>query len=232
MSEIAIVLDASALARIFYDDIGKNNLEKILAHPTSTLFTPEIGIIETVSALLAACNDNMVSQQEYQLAVSALYNMIEDGDLKVLSPAQDYIKNCIAILEKYKRQPGKAFDGVDSVYILTSRLIADALPQNDVTVVFVTSDNNLYNACIEEDSFEAFHFWTCNLGCGHNEFIPKKYAKDKPAKYETCANCGSQVLIEQAKASTNRCPTCGKHCPICSYDVCPSTYTIDLEKWS
>jgi DNA-directed RNA polymerase subunit RPC12/RpoP len=232
MSEIAFVLDANALARIFYDDIGKNNLEKILTHPDSKLFTPEIGIIETVSALLAACNDKMVSQQEYRLAISALYNMIEDGDLTVLSPAQDYIKDCIAILEQYKIQPGKAFNGVDSMYILTSRLIADAFPQNDCTVVFVTSDNYLYNACSEEDSFETFHLWTCDLGCGHTEFIPKKYEKDRPAKYKKCANCGSKVLIEQAKESSNRCPKCGKRCAVCIYNACLSTYKINFEKWS
>jgi predicted nucleic acid-binding protein len=232
MSEIAFLLDASALARIFYDDIGKTNLENILNYPGSILYTPEIGIIETISALLAACNSEDISIEEYTLAVSTLYNMVDKGELNVLSLTDDYVQDCISILEQYKTKPDKGFNGMDAIYILVSRMIAHTVAGANVTVVFVTSDTKLYNACQEEPSFKTFHFWTCDLGCGHIEHIPKKFAKKKPARYAKCNNCGSQVRIEEDHESSNRCPICGKLCPDCSIDVCPSTYSIDFRRWS
>jgi len=232
MSEIAFLLDASALARIFYDDIGKTNLGNILNYPDSILYTPEIGIIETVSALLAACNSKDISLKEYTLAVSALYNMIEKEELNVLSLTDDYVQDCISILEQYKTKPEKGFNGMDAIYILLSRMIAHTVSGSNVTVVFVTSDTKLYNACQEELSFKTFHFWTCDLGCGHIEHIPKKFDKEKAARYVKCDNCGSQVLVEKAHKSLNRCPTCGKFCPDCTIGVCPSTYSIDFRRWS
>jgi DNA-directed RNA polymerase subunit RPC12/RpoP len=72
----------------------------------------------------------------------------------------------------------------------------------------------------------------CDLGCGHAEFIPNKNAKDKPAEYATCNSCGSQILVEESRLSPNTCPVCGKHCPDCKYDACPSTYSLKYEKWS
>jgi len=232
MSEIAFLLDASALARIFYDDIGKTSLENILNYPDSTLYTPEIGIIETISALLAACNSEDISLKEYTLAVSTIYNMVEKRELNVLSLTDDYVQDCISILEQYKTKPEKGFNGVDAIYIFLSRMIAHTVSGANVTVVFVTSDVRLYNACQEETSFKTFHFWTCDLGCGHIEHIPKKFAKEKPARYAKCNNCGSQVLVEEAHESPNRCPTCGQLCPDCSIDVCPSAYSIDFRRWS
>ena len=66
--EIAFLLDANALARKFYDEIGKNNLQKIFSYPKASFFIPRIGIIETLSALLAAQNQNLISSFEYNAA--------------------------------------------------------------------------------------------------------------------------------------------------------------------
>lgn len=229
MSEIAFVLDASALARKFYDDLGKTNLDKIFTQLDASFFIPEIGIIETVSALLAACNGGQISLEEYKAAVSVLYKMIEGEDIHVLSPPNNYVKDCISILEQYKRIPGKSFNGVDAIYISLSRSIADNLAPDGISVIFVTSDTKLYNACQEETSFKTFHFWTCNLGCGHTNFIPQKGAKNKAAKYVKCHECKSDVIVTPQVPTPNRCPICGQSCSDCNLKACPSTYEVNLE---
>ena len=90
MSDIAFVLDASALSRKFYDDIGKSNLEKIFSRSDDSFFVPEIGIIETISALLSSVNSQAISLDEYGAAKSALYNMIENNEIYVISPENGF----------------------------------------------------------------------------------------------------------------------------------------------
>lgn len=229
MSEIVFILDASALSRRFYDDIGKRNLDTIFDSPNAAFFTPEIGIIETVSALLAAANAGDISLNEYRAAKSALFNLVNNGDLNVV-PVDDYVSECVSILETYKTIPGKGFNGTDSLYVYLSKTIADELASSsyDKEVVFVTSDRHLFNACKEEASFHTINFWTCDLGCGHEEFIPKKGAKDRLPKHRQCPSCDSQVVVSDAVDSPNTCLTCGGHCPECRHNRCPSTYVLDL----
>lgn len=232
MSDIAFVLDASALSRKFYDDIGKSNLEKIFSRSDDSFFVPEIGIIETISALLSSVNSQAISLDEYGAAKSALYNMIENNEIYVISPENGFYWNeCISILEEYKLEPEKSFNGADSIYINSSRKVAETLAPEGIRVIFVTSDNKLYNACKEEDSFDTFHFWTCNFGCGHANVIPVKGAKDTPAKQVKCNNCNSMFEVKPEKISPNTCQECGSHCHECNINICPSTYEIDIDVW-
>ena len=225
MSRLCFVLDANAMARRFFDDIGKRNIDAIFNRTNSTYIVPDICIVETCSALLASYNEGIITDIDYQSAKSALFNMIDKGEINVVT-IYDYTKDSISLLEKYKSQPSKGFNGVDAIYILCSKKIADNLANTVAKVIFVTSDNKLYNAAKDESSFESFHFWTCDLGgCTCAPFIPKKNDSDRNAEYKTCDSCGNNIMIKTSYTSPNSCPHCKKHCSDCQYYSCPSSYT-------
>lgn len=224
MDNIVFILDACALARKFYNDIGKINLDTVFGIEEAVFIIPEIGIIETISALLAACNEKKITYNEYKLAVSSLFKMINDKQINVIKLKSDYVKDSIAILEKYKVQEGKSFNGIDSIYILLCNEIANQLNDFNRKVIFVTSDNKLYNASLDETNYNTFHFWTCDLGCGHTQLIPKKGMIDTPEKVINCSVCQNKIVVKEEKKSSNTCPICGAHCINCDYTSCVSTF--------
>ncbi len=226
--EIAFLLDANALARKFYDDIGKNNIQKIFNHPNASFLIPRIGIIETISALLAAQNARQISPSEYNDAKSAISRMIDDGDLIVIESIDDLSDKCIEILEEYKVQEGKSFDGVDSIYIATGREIAESFVNEEISLIFVTSDNPLYRAAKDETTFDTFHFWSCDYGCGHIVVIPKREHKDVEEQTKECPSCGTQIVVKEKFLTKNTCSICRSHCEDCTITKCPSTYTVDF----
>ncbi|GAX62364.1 oxygen-sensitive ribonucleoside-triphosphate reductase [Candidatus Scalindua japonica] len=107
-------------------------------------------------------------------------------------------------------------------------MIANELIGTDTKIFLITSDQKLYNAAKDESLFETFHFWTCNLGCGHQNHIPAKGAKDRQRENFECKKCGTNTLIRSEFISTNTCPICGNHCSECNYENCVSTYILNL----
>jgi len=228
MNEFVFVLDASALSRRFYDDVGKNNLDKIFNYPNSSYYIPDIGIIETCSALLALENQGLIRHSEYQAAMSAIYTMIDAEELNVIRFTDDFAREAVEILEKYKIQEHKSFNGMDSIYIIVSRRIAEILNGQEVKIVFVTSDTRLYNAAKDENLFDAFHFWTCDLGCGCGTFIPAKSDHDRAPEVKKCEVCGNMLEVRVAKISRNTCNSCNRHCAKCKLEICPSTFSLNF----
>jgi len=224
MNEIVFILDACALSRRLFNDIGSKNLNEIFNIKNATIYIPEIAVIETISALLSAYNSSHINYNDYLSAKSVLFNMIRNNIIYIISLPVEYVKKSILILEEYKIFPGKSFNGIDSIYILTCRTIVKTLEGTNKKVIFVTSDNKLYNASKDETSYKSFHFWTCDLGCKHIEFIPDKGKKDKPEKVIKCNNCNNNIILEKKFTTNNTCTVCNNHCIECNLLNCISTY--------
>jgi hypothetical protein len=158
--------------------------------------------------------------------------MIADGKLIVIQPIDDLSNICVEVLEEYKVQEGKSFNGVDSIYIATGRGIAGDFTDEGMSFIFITSDNNLYRAAKDEDTFHAFHFWSCNYGCGHVVGIPDRKGKDREEQTKRCPECSNQVVVREGHITRNTCPECGNHCGYCTIEECPSTYTVDFRSIS
>ena len=70
-----------------------------------------------------------------------------------------------------------------------------------IRTILVTSDGALYHSAVDETGLEAFHFRTCDLGCGCTSIIP-------------------------VKGKANSCPHCGRTFALCQVDSCVSTYQV------
>ena len=108
------------------------------------------------------------------------------------------------LLGRYCPMPGvrRKLKGADSIYLATAVHLARLLKPLNGRIILVTSDQALYQAAQAEPEVEAFHFWTCDLGCA----------------------CG--VAIIPVKGQRNTCPHCGQACALCQYEGCPSRYTV------
>jgi len=203
---IYFVLDACALARIYVPDIGTRNLLQIRDYPDSKLVVPNLAYSETISALVSFINQGLIDEDQYRLAKSGLSTDFLTNKVISAEITDADIKQSEQLLERHKRQPGRMrLSGADSLYLALASRMSPLLKTLGGRVILVTSDGALYDSALAESEIEAFHFWTCDMGCQcGSEFIPVKGKPKEP----------------------NSCPRCGQICPECCYDLCPSTYKV------
>jgi len=206
---IWFVYDANAVARTYIDDIGSRNLKQIYGYPDSRIIIPEIAPIEATSALLQTVDMNLITMAQYQLARELLNHDIGDRKFDTIDFDDNQSNIARSLLERYRSISGvrRALKGADSIYLATAVHIALTTKSTDMRVMLVTSDTALYQAASSESNIEAFHFWTCDMGC----------------------DCGVSVIPRKGKPTQpNACPSCGKICPECRFDLCPSKYVASF----
>ena len=197
---IFFITDACALARVYVPDVGTRNMLAIYRYAQSLMIAPNIVYPETVSAFLESQRAGLIDPQQYAMLRARLRLDIETRKVILTRVERRYLDLAADLLERYKLQPRKSLGGADSIYLsLAVDLAGRVKPEGD-RVILVTSDGALYHSALDEPDIVVFHFWTCNFGCACNKpFVP-------------------------VKGVMNSCPTCGKTCAVCRYDVCPSTY--------
>jgi len=208
---IYFVLDACALARIYFPDIGTRNLLQIYDYPGSKIFVPHIAYSETISVLISALNQRLIDDNQYRLTKAGLSSDLLSGKILSVEITDVHISASERLLEKHKRQPGKMkLGGADTLYLALALQLASSLQRFGGRVILVTSDNALYNAALDESDIEAFHFWTCDLGCRCGTvWIPIKGSLQPPKLSNTCSSCGAT-------------------CESCGVERCPSGYQVSF----
>jgi len=208
---IYFVLDACALARIYFPDIGTRNLLQIYDYPGSKIFVPHIAYSETISVLISALNQRLIDDNQYRLTKAGLSSDLLSGKILSVEITDVHISASERLLEKHKRQPGKMkLGGADTLYLALALQLASSLQRFGGRVILVTSDNALYNAALDESDIEAFHFWTCDLGCRCGTvWIPIKGSPQPPKLSNTCSSCGAT-------------------CESCGVERCPSGYQVSF----
>lgn len=201
---IFFVTDACALARLYVPDVGSRNMLAIYSYAQSLMIAPNIVYPETISAFLESQRAGLIDQQQYVMLRARLRLDIESQKIISARVRRQQLDLAADLLERHKLQPRKSLGGADSIYLsLAVDLARRVKPEGD-RVILVTSDGALYNSALDEPDIEVFQFWTCDFGCTCNKpFIP-------------------------VKGVMNSCPTCGKTCAVCRYDVCPSTYVPEF----
>ncbi len=221
-------MDANALARLYFPDIGKKNLDYIHRYPNSQEITIEYALLEVYSILSKCYNAKILSASDIKLVLTELIRDCVSKKILLLD-SKPYI-----VLRKAKRllflhatNPGMTFNSADALYLAACIDFASTVNNPD-KLYFVTSDRPLYNAAKTYSQFKTFHFWTCNLGNSYvNEFIPVKLYKEIPEKVRMCKD-GEKIVIRPASVKKNYDPSTKAHCPICEIGICPTTYSIAL----
>jgi predicted nucleic acid-binding protein len=199
---MVLVLDACAVARVYFEDIGTRNMLQIYNYPGSVLIVPNFAHCEAVSAMTSALNNHELDVTQYATAKGALAGDFHTGKVRTLLVEDDIVTLGIQLLEKHKVQPGRmALGGADVLYLALALNLSAQMRPFGIRTILVTSDKALYNSAVDEPDLEAFHFWTCDLGCGCTSIIP-------------------------VKGQANSCPQCGQTCVLCRVDLCPSTYQV------
>lgn len=204
----AFVTDACAIARIYANDIGTKNMRQIYRYPDSRFLAPFFAPVEALSALLSMLNGGFIDELTYQAARGAMFADLARRRISTFHITVSDLKVAQQFLEKHKRLSGRGgLSGADALYFALAVRLSRQLKHRGDRVILVTSDGPLYRAALDEPDIEVFHFWTCDLGCGHTAFIPTKGAPRPPKP-------------------PNQCSVCLKTCPICRVDVCPSNYVV------
>lgn len=203
---IFFIGDACAVARVYLPDIGKANMVAIYRYPDSRFLTPEIAYVEVASVLISAHREGLIDTLQYRHLRASFVRDLRCKKIAPVRLASRHYELGVALLDKHKRQQGKlGLGGADSLYLSLAVDLKRQLPSKEDRVILVTSDKSLYNSALDEPGIEAFHFWTCDMGC----------------------RCGSKVIPVKGKPKVpNSCPSCGQTCPECRYDLCPSNYKV------
>lgn len=197
-------LDASAAARLYFRDVGSQNLTQITDYPDSHFIAPSLVKVETVSAWLQAVDEGVITEEDYHALRRAFEDDEQNSRVAIVELDEAVILTAQQLLERYRPMPGgrRKLKGADSIYLATAVHLAHLLKPLNGRIILVTSDQALYQAAQAEPDVEAFHFRTCDLGC----------------------TCG--VAIIPVKGQRNTCPRCGQTCAPCQYEGCPSCYRV------
>jgi len=188
---IFFILDACAIARIYFPDIGTKNRLSIYNYPNSKMLAPNFAYSEAISALISTLNQRLIDQSQYRLAYARLTSDFSTHKIRATRISDAHINLSARLLDKHKMQPGRMrLSGADSIYLAMALRLSMQIKRFNGRVILVISDGALYNSACDESSIEPFHFWTCNLGCG----------------------CGTTII--PIKGDSNSCLSCGKTCAI------------------
>ena len=180
---ILFVMDACAVARRYFTDIGTRNTDQLFNYPDSILVLPNIARSETVSAMIAAYNAMLIDEAMRDSAIVQFADDVQNGVLFLEVKVNDtHISESIRLLEKHKIVPhgtygtGKAdIGGADSIILSIAVELAQSAQQSNDRTILVTSDRALYRAANDERrkpakrQFEAERseqIWRCSIS-GH-----------------------------------------------------------------
>lgn len=221
-------LDANALARLYFPDIGKKNIDYIYNFPNSQEITIEFALLEVYGVLCKCFNAGILTISDIRSVLTQIMTDCVNQKIILLNSSPYLIgRDAKRLLFLHATTPGMTFNSADALYL--AACIDFAKIVNDPKkLIFVTSDKPLYNAAKTYNSFSTFHFWTCNLGNIYvSEFIPVKSHKDTSEVVHNCRS-GEKIIIKPASAKKNFDTLTNAHCPVCNINVCPNTYPIAL----
>ena len=209
---ISFLLDACAVARHYFPDVGTANVDQIFAYPESIRVIPNLARVETASAMIAAFNGGVIGRDVLDLALTTFLDDVQKRKVAEVKVGDQHISDGIHLLQRHKYVPrglmgtGKAgIGGADAIYLAIALALAREAKKAGDRLVFVTSDWALYQSALDEPELEVFHFWTCQ-----------------------CSGCGNVHI--PVKARDNVCPVCGKSCRPCRFENCDSTFTVDFRR--
>ncbi len=209
---ISFLLDACAMARHYFPDIGTANVDQIFAYPNSIEVIPNLARVETASAMIATFNSGVIGKDVLDLALTTFLDDVQKHKIIEVEVSDQHISDGIHLLQRHKYIPrgqrgtGKAgIGGADAVYLAIALSLMREAKETGDRVILVTSDWALYQSALDEPELDVFHFWTCQ-----------------------CGECGNVRI--PTKAQDNVCPVCGKRCQPCRFENCDSTFTVNFER--
>jgi len=104
---IFFILDACAIARIYFPDIGTRNMLKIYNYPNSRMLVPSFAYSETISALISTLNQRLIDQTQYKFAYARLTSDFSTYKIGTIRISDAHINLSARLLEKHKTQPGR-----------------------------------------------------------------------------------------------------------------------------
>ena len=198
---IHLFLDACALARRYFYDVGSRNIDQLFGLTDSAYLTDMLGIPETAGALRSTFENPQFPtfrRQQFDAAIGLLTNHWRT-QYQVLQIDPQAASDATALIYHHNLRGG------DAVHLALALKYRDAVltkEPND-TIIVVTSDDRLADAATAK-GLKVFHFWQCQCPSCGVEFRPRKY-------------------------NMNTCPGCNFTCR-CGGPTCTSTYEITAEK--
>lgn len=200
-------LDACAVARRYFDDIGSGNIRQLFEMADSLALAPEIVKPEVVSALISSYNGRFISREEMSNALLLFEKDLRESHLLVWEMYDRHFDEAVDVLKRHKiveeGEPGggkAGIGGADALYLaMASELSERGRTQGD-PLIFVTADRALYRCACDEPGLEVFHFWSCQCPQCGKVFIPRKGLEN------TCEGCGwvcTRCAVENCQSELN-----------------------------
>ena len=150
-------LDASALIKLILDcqdeEPGRKELRNYFNSESKPFFTTSICFAETIG-ILKKKQKKIISEDEYiqafkKLMIMVFGNAIKRDDMNIAKP--DIFNQAKKIVESYK------LDFADALQIVTLKSGMFSHMCGESQSIFITADNNLAKACINEN----IRVWNC-----------------------------------------------------------------------
>ncbi len=102
---ILFLLDACAVARHYFPDVGTANVDQIFAYPDGTPVIPNLARAETVSAMIAAFNGGVIEKDVLDLALTTFLDDVQKRKIVEIEVHDRHISDSIHLLQKHKFLP-------------------------------------------------------------------------------------------------------------------------------
>ena len=200
---IHLFLDACALVRRYFTDVGSRSIDQLLALQDAAYVTDILAIPEAAGALRGTLGDTRFPefrQPEFDAAFGLLINHWRT-QYEVLQIDEFAANDAMSLIYRHNLRGGDALHLALALrYNATVRSVS-----GEDAVVLVTSDPQFVSAAAAE-GLKVFHFWRCQCPRCGLEFVPRKNAKTPQTH-----------------------PGCDFSCR-CGKDQCTSVYQITEEK--
>lgn len=180
--------DSCAIARYYCIDIGTSIIQQLVSSGNGLVMS-SFSSVEVISAFAALKRGNHTGfgNPEFNNATNA-FQADQDKKFLLLEMNSKSFNKAIELIKNYNTY---RLHSADALLLATCLNFSDLAATDNHQVVFITSDQAVYDVAIIESQtrtyFSAFHFWQCQCRNCHSVFKIIKYELAK------CPNCGQVV---------------------------------------
>ncbi len=135
--------DSSGLVKHYIDERGSNWVQETLSTRETVVAITEIGIVEVVAAFAKRERMKEITLSEYNFVRRVFLRNVDQ--YRVISVSREVINRAVALTD---RHPLRAYDAVQ---LATALQMAKALEVEDLSLTFVSADDQLCAAAEQED---------------------------------------------------------------------------------
>jgi predicted nucleic acid-binding protein len=136
--------DSSVVVKRYLDELGSAWVRMLAANPENTFLTTQMSIVEVSAAIAISIRVGKLTKRQGQHAYRDFANDVEIGAYQLLAVTRPLIDRAALLPRAYPLK------GYDAVHLATGLEAARNLADQEITLIFVSGDDQMLRAAEAE----------------------------------------------------------------------------------